>query len=521
MKIALLFLTLDNINQPEYWNDYITNQNINIYVHAKYPDKVTIPWMKKNLIKTSADTSWGFIVHAYILLFKTAFENKENIKFITISESCIPIQSFDNLYKFLKSDNIKTSYIKKLKISKYDREERIKTQKNYERINFIKHLARFCLSRYHVQLLLNKKEEELDFFYKMHVGDEFFLSLIAEHNYIKDFSITFDNWNAIDKQIKQINNNIKLLYEKIESKSIENISDLKKNIKELQDKKKIISPNPKSYSIVNINDINEAKNTGSFFWRKFPKDSNVIKFKKYINQSRNQSAIEKLYFIHIPKTAGTSIEDIIYNYGGCIGNCYFKKNNINKNSVSKSKYKIISQWHIPLRYIHEDKVKHILENKIIFAIIRNPYERIISDFKFWISFYYQHKSNTKYSHIIKEIINIYNNNFTIDPINLNLFINNILTNKKYKILLDGHFIPMYKYIYIKKKKITNDILRFDNLNDDFNKLINKYNLKIPIDILKSVKKNRTSEKLSINDIDLNSKKLIDKIYRKDFKLLYI
>ena len=156
----------------------------------------------------------------------------------------------------------------------------------------------------------------------------------------------------------------------------------------------------------------------------------------------------------------------------------------------------------------------------MFAIIRNPYERIVSDFKFWIDFYYHHKSNTRYTHLIKEIGLIYNNDYNINKTNLNLFIKKILTDKNYKSLLDGHFIPMYKYIFIKNTNITQEILRFDNLNNDFNKFINKYNLQIPIDILKEVKKNKTPDILNINDIDTNSKKLINKIYHKDFKLFH-
>ena len=101
-----------------------------------------------------------------------SMKDPKNMKFITISESCIPYQSFDNFYNFLKKDNIKTSYIKSLPIKSYDWKERIKKQKNYKDIkHWRKHLARFCLSRYHVQILLQKKEE-LKLFYKMHVADE-------------------------------------------------------------------------------------------------------------------------------------------------------------------------------------------------------------------------------------------------------------------------------------------------------------------------------------------------------------
>ena len=53
MKIAFLFLTLDNINWHYYWDKYFDGHNskYSIYVHPKYPEKVTVPWMKKNIIK--------------------------------------------------------------------------------------------------------------------------------------------------------------------------------------------------------------------------------------------------------------------------------------------------------------------------------------------------------------------------------------------------------------------------------------------------------------------------------------
>ena len=34
------------------------------------------------LIKNLKETSWGFIVEAYYELFKAAYENKDNVKFL-------------------------------------------------------------------------------------------------------------------------------------------------------------------------------------------------------------------------------------------------------------------------------------------------------------------------------------------------------------------------------------------------------------------------------------------------------
>lgn len=283
-KIAFLFLTLDNVNWPQFWNEYIEKNKdyLNVYVHPKYPNKITVPWMKKNIIHNLVNTGWGYIVEAYIQLFEEAMKDKSNKKFITVSESCIPIKSFDVLYNDLQKDNIKTSYIKFMKIKKYDYEERIKTQKNYKKIKFYKHLARFCLSRYHVQILLQKKEQ-LKFFYKMHVGDEFFLSLLYPFQYVKDTMFIYDNWEKVQQEIKKVNLKIKSYYEKIESNNLNNKEKLMNKIKECKEYKNKISANPYSYHKVYKKDVKEAIGSNSYFWRKFPKDSNIIDFYPIMN----------------------------------------------------------------------------------------------------------------------------------------------------------------------------------------------------------------------------------------------
>lgn len=286
MKIALLFLTLDDINWPIFWDKYVQNKNVNIYVHPKYPEKVTIPWMKKNIIKNLVKTEWGIIVEAYINLLEEAMKDKENKKFITISESCIPYKSFDELQTFLSNDDIKTSYIKSLPIKSYDWLERIKKQKDYQKVkHWKKHLARFCLSRYHVSQLL-KKKDELKMFYKMKVGDEFFLSLLSK-NYIKDFAITYDNWEYVENEIKKINKKIEKLYIELETHknmSNSNKNQINKKIKEYKEMKTKLSPNPKSYIKVYKKDFVDANKSKAFFWRKFPKNSEIIKYKKEILQ---------------------------------------------------------------------------------------------------------------------------------------------------------------------------------------------------------------------------------------------
>ena len=202
-QIAFLFLILDNPNFPKIWDSYFrgNKDKYNIYIHSKQKEKTL--WKSKNIIEKIQETSWGHIVSAYIELFREAYKNPNNMKFLTISESDIPIKSFDTFYDDCISD--KRSWIKFLKIKNYNWKERINKQPNQNKPkHFIKHLARFCLNREHVGELLQKsKEKQLEFFYKMHVGDEFFLSVLYPLKNYKDFDVTFDDWEYVD-QLKKI-----------------------------------------------------------------------------------------------------------------------------------------------------------------------------------------------------------------------------------------------------------------------------------------------------------------------------
>lgn len=276
-KIAFLFLIIDNPNFPEIWNHYFkeNEDKINIYIHPKFPLAHT--WRPKCIIKNLQPTGWGFIVDAYMELFKEAYKNKDNIKFITISESCIPIKSFDVFYSNVITKNMSMSFIKIMKISNYDNNTRLNINiKNIFKNKLIKHYARMCLSRFHIkQLIIN--ESKVKFFGKMHVGDEFFLSSITPlTNYI-NFAVTHDDWDYVEKIKKQIKNEIKFLYEEQEQKNDKSIDNSNK-ITILKEKFNDIAKNPKTIVKVSNEDLNNIKNTQSFFYRKFDKKSNIEKF---------------------------------------------------------------------------------------------------------------------------------------------------------------------------------------------------------------------------------------------------
>ena len=258
-KIAFLFLTMGDLHQPAVWTRYLNNRHkYSVYLNPKYPDLVQTPWLKDRIIpKRVENTGWGFITEAYHNLLEEAMKDKDNVKFIFISESCIPLKSFDALYTQMMTDDLRTSYIKFMRPSHYDKQERIATQPNYEKYEpFVKHYARMCLSRYHTEKLLKR---DFSFFNSMHVGDEFFLTLIHPvpgQDFIKDFEMTYDNWEDVQKQVAQLNDQIK---QEKRPDRVRRKTAIRDNIRR----------NPITYTSITAEDLQRASQRESFFWRKF------------------------------------------------------------------------------------------------------------------------------------------------------------------------------------------------------------------------------------------------------------
>lgn len=238
-------------------------------------------------------------------------------------------------------------------------------------------------------------------------------------------------------------------------------------------------------------------------------------------------------FIHIPKTAGSSIEEILYlnNYKESRPQKALKK--YASVQILKREYsdlKKVSKYHLPLSVYQSSIANKIKNNYHLFAVVRNPYERIISDFRFWVSqFYPEHHQSSIHRNRnlcleIKDIIP----DLKINSENLNLFVHHVLGEKHYNFsVLDGHLIPMNEYTHKKINKHGKkrgyipvcDILRFENLDEDFNKLIKKLELNIPLNSTKTTVHNKSrGQTLTLEDLDHESLKLIKKRYILDFKL---
>jgi len=194
-------------------------------------------------------------------------------------------------------------------------------------------------------------------------------------------------------------------------------------------------------------------------------------------------------YIHIPKTAGTSIEEIAYN------------NNIGwgkyDDDIINNKHLYSGYWHNPEIY-NDDNFK---DKYKWFCVCRNPYTRVISDINFhlqnkWKDLKDYDEINNYIESLFKYILNTDINN--IDYTMFNVF--------------EYHFIPQYYYIENIKDVI---ILKYENLNEEFNNLMTNYNLHLTLN-LHIQKSDKIIELEQLSEVNIN---LIKEIYKKDFELL--
>ena len=190
-----------------------------------------------------------------------------------------------------------------------------------------------------------------------------------------------------------------------------------------------------------------------------------------------------LLFIHIPKTGGTVIEDNIKKntpqtlYSGFTNSLLDFP--YNKKSLQHQFYTTI--------YKFRDKLDVNFDNIKIFSVVRNPYDRIISDL-FW------HK--------------LINKNFTAEQV-YNVIKNNYLDRND----LDNHNEPQYKFIVDENSELIKNIKIFksetlNESNDELNKFMG-FNINIQqMDVNKDYS----------NYLNQDSISLINTFYKKDFEL---
>ncbi|KAI9123073.1 hypothetical protein K1719_005962 [Acacia pycnantha] len=112
-KIAFMFLTPGSLPFEKLWDRFFQGHEgkFSVYVHASKSKPVHVSRYFINRDIRSDEVVWGKIsmVDAERRLLANALQDPDNEQFVLLSESCVPLYTFDYIYNYLMNTNI--SYV--------------------------------------------------------------------------------------------------------------------------------------------------------------------------------------------------------------------------------------------------------------------------------------------------------------------------------------------------------------------------------------------------------------------------
>jgi len=201
----------------------------------------------------------------------------------------------------------------------------------------------------------------------------------------------------------------------------------------------------------------------------------------------------KLKFIHITKTAGTTIEELARSRGILWGRFDHDLRQLEGRFLCGSAF-----WHTPLRFLEENALQELQRNFDFFAVVRDPYERVISEcYCPWAGLHPETDSRESFNaEICKQLLRLKQR---------------IRDNEH----PPGHWTPQHYYVYDERgERMVQHVIRFENLVAEFAALMERYGLDISIDTCHNAGR---SKQYSVSELSGNNIRLINEIYAGDFK----
>lgn len=108
-KVAFCFMIYERIENEEAWREFFSQaspEKYTIYVHPKAHLNYT-GIFANHVIQEHVDTFYEHVslVQCSNALFRAAYTDEDNVKFVLLSGHCIPVKSFEYIYNLLIADD--------------------------------------------------------------------------------------------------------------------------------------------------------------------------------------------------------------------------------------------------------------------------------------------------------------------------------------------------------------------------------------------------------------------------------
>lgn len=222
---------------------------------------------------------------------------------------------------------------------------------------------------------------------------------------------------------------------------------------------------------------------------------------------------KRLELLHIPKTGGSALTSLAALSNITWSSCHWKAETVGTSCPPhpKRESEILktSAWHVPISYVDKEIPQKGLyspyDSAAVFAVVRDPYSRLVSQWNFIPSNQLQ-LGRKKTANLLDRNNAKDMNRYLVQKIMA--FSKTERGSKKY-FMDDAHFLSQHDY-FVGQDVI---ILHYESLASEFPCLMRQYGLDLKI----PKRENGSKGKLTTANLTQNTRDLIARVYAKDFE----